>query len=204
MDVSLMDVAMLIIGLSVAVLAVFMVQTLRKAQTSLESAGKALLEVKSAIHEWKDDVAELVGSAKKLTDHAQNQLTAIDPLMASVREAGEALQEVAGAAHNFSSIWSSKLRRRAQTAAAKEAELAAEQTEREIEESYAIMESDDSPYMNMNSAVTADAAGSSGQSAQIEMARAHLKAKAAKKSATPVWMEWMETGMHVARLIAKR
>lgn len=184
MGISLMDAAMIIIGASVAILAIFMVQTLRKAQMSLESAGKTLLEVKGAIHEWRSEVTELVDSAKKLTDNAQNQLTAIDPLMATVREAGEALHEIAGAAHNFSSIWSNKLRRRAETAAAKEAQREAEQQEREKEESYAIMKTDSSIYR--------------------EMAHAHLKADEAKKSGTPAWMEWMETGMQVARLIAKR
>ncbi|MFC5649350.1 DUF948 domain-containing protein [Paenibacillus solisilvae] len=203
MGVSLMDVAMLIIGLSVAFLAIFMIQTLRKAQSSLESAGKTLLEVQGAIHEWKGDVAELVGSAKKITDRVDSQLTAIDPLMATVREAGEALHEVAGVAHNFSSLWTSKLRRRAETAAAKEAQRAAEQKEREIEESYAIMETDGSIYVDMDSAGTAEAARIHAHSAQREMANAHLKAKAAQ-SGTPAWMEWMETGMRVARLIAKR
>ncbi|QYR20869.1 DUF948 domain-containing protein [Paenibacillus sp. sptzw28] len=191
------DIAMLVIGLSVAVLAVFMVQTLRKVQTSLDAAGKTLLEVQQVIHVWKDDIGDLVGSARKLTDRVDEQIGAIEPLMASVRETGAALHEVAGVAHGFSSLWSAKLRRRAEAAAAKDAaKAAAAKRKMEAEKKEAIT--------GRSIAAMESAPSSEGASINTGSGRDGYMHSSAMAEQTPAWLAWMETGVHVARLFAKR
>lgn len=204
------EIAMILIGVSVAVLAVFLVQTLRKVQVSLDAAGRTLQEVQLAIRGWKDEIGdlvgnagELVGSARKLSDRVDEQIGSIEPLMATVRETGEALHEVAGVAHDFSSIWSAKLRKRAEAAAAKEAAkvqreaaaarraavAAAGRGHSDLEAAAAaegISLPDRQPYMPYG-----DSAGS-GYSHMSESAE------------PPAWLAWMETGVNVARLIARR
>lgn len=202
----MMDVAMLIIGLSVAVLVVVLVQTLRKAQTSIDAASKTIVELQQTIHTWKGDVAELVGSARRIADRADSQLAAVEPLMATVKEAGEALHEVASVAHGFSSIWTSKLRRRQEAAAAKEA-VRAEEAERRAsyDTSTAVESSYEGEPGSLHAASLAEAYGTD---VHVERRAAGgdpiVMAETAAARQAPAWLDWMETGVHVARLIARR
>ncbi|MBB3112059.1 uncharacterized protein YoxC [Paenibacillus phyllosphaerae] len=178
------EVAMLIIGLSVAVLVFFLIQTLKKVQTSLDAASKTLTEVQSVVHTVKGDVSEIVTSAKRIADQAESKLTAIDPLVESVRETGEVLNEVATVAHNFSSIWTDKLKQRAQTLAAKqEARKAAKEAAASLEPvpSLAI----DAGHDSLRPAHSISVEGQAGN----------------VKSSSLSWLDWMETGVKVARAI---
>ncbi|MBW7474668.1 DUF948 domain-containing protein [Paenibacillus oenotherae] len=205
----MMDVAMIIIGLSVAVLVVVLVQTLRKAQTSIDAASKTIVELQHTIHAWKGDVAELVGSARRIADRADGQLAAVEPLMATVKEAGEALHEVASVAHGFSSVWTSRLRRRQEAAAAKEA-VRAEEAERQAAYAAASTEGflngvDEREIAGMQAASLAEA---NGRNVRVERYAAGgdpiVMAETAAAKQTPAWLDWMETGVHVARLFARR
>lgn len=203
MDV--MDVVMIIIGLSVAVLAVVLVQTLRKAQTSIDAASKTIVELQQTIHTWKSDVAELVGSARRIADRADGQLAAVEPLMATVKEAGEALHEVASVAHGFSSIWTSKLRRRQEAAAAKEA---AKSEEAERQAAYDAVMADGGYDGETGSLQAASLAEAYGADVHVDRHAAGggpiMMADRAADRRSPAWLDWMETGVHVARLIARR
>lgn len=201
----MMDVAMIIIGLSVAVLVVVLVQTLRKAQTSIDAASKTIVELQQTIHTWKGDVAELVGSARRIADRADGQLAAVEPLMATVKEAGEALHEVASVAHGFSSIWTSKLRRRQEAAEAKEEARAEEAKRRAAYDTSSVEASYEGEPGSMHAAALAEAYGTD---VHVERRAAGgdsiVMAEAAAARQAPAWLDWMETGVHVARLIARR
>ncbi|CAH1223998.1 hypothetical protein PAECIP111893_05063 [Paenibacillus plantiphilus] len=201
----MMDVAMLIIGLSVAVLVVVLVQTLRKAQTSIDAASKTIVELQQTIHTWKGDVAELVGSARRIADRADSQLAAVEPLMATVKEAGEALHEVASVAHGFSSIWTSKLRRRQEAAEAKEAARAEEAKQRASYDPSSVEASYEGEPGSLHAASLAEAYGTD---VHVERRAAGgdpiVMAETAAARQAPAWLDWMETGVHVARLIARR
>ncbi|PZD94681.1 hypothetical protein DNH61_17165 [Paenibacillus sambharensis] len=108
-----MEIAMLIIAVSVAVLVVFLVKALRKATDSLDTANATLTEARDAINMWKDDVQHLVVSVKDLTNQVNRQVEAVDPLMASVRDMGEALHEVTTTAKEASVTWMDKVKERA-------------------------------------------------------------------------------------------
>jgi len=208
-DMSGTDIAMIVIGVSVALIAIFLVQTLRKVQTSLDAAGKTLQEVQQAIHVWKDDVGDLVGSARKLTDRVDDQIVAIEPLMATVRETGEALHEVAGVAHKFSSIWSAKLNRRAQAAAVKDAAKAAAQRENEARKQ--LYQADGQAaggtgrgIVTMETAAAAEGASGINGGIAVDSSGYVHSSDPAEQEQVPAWLAWVETGAHVARLIAKR
>lgn len=115
----LLEIAVLIIALSVAVLTAAFVQTLRQARTSLERASEALREVQDAVRIWKDDVEKLASSLNGLTERAGRQLDAVDPLMSSFRNVGETLREITAAAHEVSAGWASLLKTKADKAAAR-------------------------------------------------------------------------------------
>ncbi|MCQ6562705.1 DUF948 domain-containing protein [Paenibacillus mendelii] len=189
----LFEIAMLIIGLSVAVLVVFLIQTLKKVQTSLDAATTTMTEVQQVVQTVKGDVGEIVNSAKRIADQAEGKLTAIDPLVETVRETGEVLHEVASVAHDFSSIWTDRLKRRAEAAAAKQqAKAAQEQSAAARMDSYA---ADDVPEINMG-------AGHDGLNGPHHIT---VEAEpAVKASFSPSWLDWMETGVRVARVIAKQ
>ncbi|GGD94533.1 hypothetical protein GCM10010911_61500 [Paenibacillus nasutitermitis] len=208
MSMSGTDIAMILIGLSVAVLAIFLVQTLKKVQTSLDAAGKTLQEVQLAIHGWKDDIGDLVGSARKLTDRVDDQIDSIQPLMATVRETGEALHEVAGVAHNFSSIWSAKLRRRAEAAALKDAAKASREAEAKRLAALSAVNANTSgtgrEMIDMQTAAAAEGFSGDLPGATAIDKSGYLHTTAVPEQQTPAWLSWMETGVHVAKLITRR
>lgn len=112
----MMEFAVMIMAVSVAVLVVYLVMTLKKVQTSLDTANQTLGEARDAIHSWKGDVQGLVVSVKDLTNQVNRQIDAVDPLMASVRDMGEAIHEVTSSAKEVTESWMGKLRSQAQKA----------------------------------------------------------------------------------------
>ncbi|UVI31137.1 DUF948 domain-containing protein [Paenibacillus spongiae] len=189
----LFEIAMLIIGLSVAALVVFLIQTLKKMQTSLDAATRTMTEVQQVVQTVKGDVGEIVNSAKRIADQAEGKLTAIDPLVETVRETGEVLHEVASVAHNFSSLWTDRLKRRAEAAAAKQqAKDAREQAASASMQAYA---ADDMPEIGM---------GAGHDRLQVPHHNTVEPEHAGKTGFSPSWLDWMETGVRVARVIANQ
>ncbi|MFB9327522.1 DUF948 domain-containing protein [Paenibacillus aurantiacus] len=177
------EIAMLIIGLSVAVLVFFLIQTLKKVQTSLDAASRTLTEVQGVVQTVKGDVSEIVTSARRIADQAEGKLTAIDPLVETVRETGEVLHEVASVAHNFSSLWTERLNRRAQMSAVKQqAKLAAEEA------------------AAANTRISMDA-GHDGLRPAHTISVEGSRALHADVKPSPSWLDYVETGVKVARAI---
>ncbi|MBW7455280.1 hypothetical protein K0U00_14740, partial [Paenibacillus sepulcri] len=147
------------------------------------------------------------GSARKLTDRVDEQIGSIEPLMATVRETGEALHEVAGVAHNFSSLWSAKLRRRAEAAAVKDAAKAARDAEAKRNAAYSAVNTGagltGGETAGMQTAVTAEGASTNWME-EAPLDKSGYLHTTAEPQSTPAWLAWMETGVHVAKLIARR
>ncbi|WP_052702981.1 DUF948 domain-containing protein [Paenibacillus beijingensis] len=180
----LLEISVLIIAIAVAVLVVFLVQTLKKAQASLEAASGAIKEVQSAIKEWKGDVDDLVVSVKDLTKQVNHQIDAVDPLMASVREVGQTVHEVAAAAREFSTGWTMKLRRKAREAAAvADAENRASLSAKNAGAAYA------GTAVPVKPGIAATGERPAGVTASPEPA------------GSASWMEWLDVGVQALKLI---
>lgn len=179
----LLEISVLIIAIAVAVLVVFLVQTLKKAQASLDAASSAIREVQSAINEWKGDVDDLVVSVKDLTNQVNHQIDSVDPLMASVREVGQTVHELAAAAREFSSGWTMRLRRKAhQSAVAAAVETGSSLPVRDAEPAYA------------GTAVPLQ------QGAPVTGERP-VGVQAPEPAGTPALMQWIDLGVQAFRLI---
>ncbi|WP_274649089.1 DUF948 domain-containing protein [Paenibacillus humicola] len=186
----MLDIAMLLIGISVAVLTVFAILMLRKAQASFNAASLALREVRDAVHIWKDDIEGLVRSARKLTDQVQGQLAAAEPAIETVRETGEALHELAAAARGISSVWSAKLQRKARTAAEKEAAA------RRTAEMTSAAAAPGTAAARLEAAAAAERPAYPGPGTESEASP--------EQAALPAWLVWAETGLHAAKWLARR
>ncbi|OXM13168.1 DUF948 domain-containing protein [Paenibacillus herberti] len=184
-------ISVLIIAISIAVLVVFLVQTLRKAQQSMEAASGAIREVQGAIKEWKGDVDALVISVKDLTNQVNHQIDAVDPLMASVREVGTTVHEVAAAAREFSSGWTNRLRRKAHESA-----VATELKTEGIKASLPAVGADSLSSSAVGTAVPLRAgAAAPGQPPQ------KIPVVAEEPAGAPAWVGWLDVGIQAARLI---
>ncbi|SDT15347.1 Uncharacterized protein YoxC, contains an MCP-like domain [Paenibacillaceae bacterium GAS479] len=187
-------ISVLIIAISIAVLVVFLVQTLRKAQQSMEAASGAIREVQGAIKEWKGDVDALVVSVKDLTNQVNHQIDAVDPLMASVREVGTTVHEVAAAAREFSSGWTNRLRRKAHESAVT-SELKTEGIKASL------------PAVGADS-LSSSAAAYAGTAVPLRAGAAavgqsphKVPVVAEEPAGAPAWIGWLDVGIQAARLI---
>lgn len=114
----IIEISVLIMALSVAALVIFLIQTLRKAQHSIETANETLREARDLIHSSKDDVEGLVGNVRDLIAQVNTQVGAVEPLMSSVRDVGTVVHEVTTAAREVSTSWMGSLKRKSQHAVA--------------------------------------------------------------------------------------
>ncbi|MBD2844918.1 DUF948 domain-containing protein [Paenibacillus sp. IB182496] len=114
----IIEISVLIMAIAVAVLVIFLVQTMRKAQASIETANETLKEARDLVHSSKDDVEDLVISVRGLVDQVNKQISAIDPLMLTVRDVGTAAHELTNSAKQVSVSWMDKLNRQAGDAVA--------------------------------------------------------------------------------------
>lgn len=188
---TVIGISVLIIAISIAVLVVFLVQTLQKVQTSLEAASGAIREVQGAVKEWKGDVDELVISVKDLTNQVNHQIDAVDPLMASVREVGTTVHEVAAAAREFSSGWTSRLRRKAHDSA-----VAAE-----LEEEGITADVTPAPMRASAAAYTGTAVPLRSGAAAVGQPPKKVPIVSEEPAGPPAWVGWLDVGIQAARLI---
>ncbi len=112
----MIEISVLIMAIAVVVLVAFLVITLRKVQTSLDTVNQTLAEAKSAIHMWKDDVEGLIVSVKDLTQQVNRQVEAVDPLMMSVKDMGEAVHTITSSVKEVSASFVSRMKNGAQNA----------------------------------------------------------------------------------------
>ncbi|MFC3788843.1 DUF948 domain-containing protein [Paenibacillus sp. GCM10012307] len=109
----LIEISVLIMAIAVVVLVVFLIQTLREAQASIQTANETLRETKELVHQSKEDVQELMKGVSELIHQVNQQVGAVEPLMSSVRNVGTAVNEVTAAAKEASAAWSGSLKRQA-------------------------------------------------------------------------------------------
>jgi len=96
------QISVAVIAVAFTVLVVFLVRTLVSAQQSLNKTTETLQEIKETIDELSTEVQGVVRQANTITIDLQHKMEQIDPVMESVKNVGEVLNEVTVAARQVS------------------------------------------------------------------------------------------------------
>ncbi|MFK4303622.1 MULTISPECIES: DUF948 domain-containing protein [unclassified Paenibacillus] len=98
----LTQVSIFIIAIAFAVLVIFLIKTLKAAQGSLEKATQTLQDVQKTVDELSYEVKQTVRHANDITADVDHKLKQVEPVMESVKNLGEVLNEVTLAAKQAS------------------------------------------------------------------------------------------------------
>ncbi|MEK3797415.1 DUF948 domain-containing protein [Peribacillus sp. FSL H8-0477] len=82
------------IALAFIWLVVYLITTLQKGMTTLGEANKTLADVRNAIHDLSDESKQLLRTANEITVDVKSKMKAVDPLLDSAQDVGEAIHAV--------------------------------------------------------------------------------------------------------------
>lgn len=82
------------IALAFIWLVVFLITTLQKGMTTLGEANQTLADVRNAIHDLSDESKQLLRTANDITVDIKSKIKAVDPLLESAQDVGEAIHVV--------------------------------------------------------------------------------------------------------------
>lgn len=99
---SITQVSVALIAIAFTVLVVFLIRTLKAAENSLNKTAQTLEEVQKTIEELSYEVKQVVRQANGITEDVQNKMKSIDPVLATVKNVGDVLNEVSLAAKQVS------------------------------------------------------------------------------------------------------
>lgn len=102
------QISVAIIAVAFAVLVFFLIRTLKSAQASLDNVSQTLQEVRTTIDELSYEVKQTVRHANDITADVQHKMKQIDPVMESVQNLGDVLNEVSAAAKQVSTTMISR------------------------------------------------------------------------------------------------
>lgn len=98
----IMEISALIAAIAFAVLVIYLIRTLLTAQQSLERVSSTLAALEQTVNGINGDLQNVVKNANEVTANVQQQLNKMTPLINSIENAGEALEEVTSAAKQVS------------------------------------------------------------------------------------------------------
>ncbi|MNN52078.1 hypothetical protein D3C81_1667540 [compost metagenome] len=104
------QISVALIAVAFAVLVIFLIKTLRAAEQSLHTTAQTLQEVQKTIDELSVEVKQVVRQANELTSDLQHKMDQVDPVLESVKNVGEVLNEVTLAAKQVSSSFIGKIK----------------------------------------------------------------------------------------------
>lgn len=84
-----------LIAVAFAALAVFAILAIRRMMRSLDETSKTLSEVRAAVSGLSREAEDILGEAALITEDVRGKIKAVDPIVATVQEAGEVLHTVA-------------------------------------------------------------------------------------------------------------
>jgi uncharacterized protein YoxC len=97
------QISLAIIALAFVALVIFLIKTLKAAEQSLVTTTQTLQEVQKTIDDLSSELKQVVKQANDITGDVQLKMRQIDPMMETVKNAGEVLNEVTLAAKQVSS-----------------------------------------------------------------------------------------------------
>ncbi|WP_209865639.1 DUF948 domain-containing protein [Paenibacillus shirakamiensis] len=92
-----------VIALAFVALVVFLIKTLKAAENSLDKTSQTLQEVQKTIDELSYEVKQVVRHANGITEDVQGKMKKIDPVLETVKNVGDILNEVTISAKQVSS-----------------------------------------------------------------------------------------------------
>lgn len=98
----IVEISVFIAAAAFAVLVFYVIRTLLTAQQSLERVSSTLATLEQTVVGMKADLQSAVKHTNEMTANVQQQLHKITPLMNSIENAGQALEEVTSAAKQVS------------------------------------------------------------------------------------------------------
>ncbi|AWB47045.1 DUF948 domain-containing protein [Paenibacillus sp. CAA11] len=91
-----------LIAVAFAALVVYLIKTLKAAETSLDKTSQTLQEVQKTIDELSYEVKQVLRQANGITEDVQHKMKQIDPVLETVKNVGDVLNEVTLAAKQVS------------------------------------------------------------------------------------------------------
>ncbi|MNI34326.1 hypothetical protein D3C73_883150 [compost metagenome] len=104
------QISIALIAVAFAVLVVFLIKTLRAAEVSLHTTAQTLQDVQKTIDGLSVEVKQVVRQANQLTSDLQHKMDQVDPVLESVKNVGEVLNEVTLAAKQVSSSFIGRIK----------------------------------------------------------------------------------------------
>lgn len=112
------EISVAVAAATFVVLVVYLVKTLKAAEQSLQSTTETLREVQKTIDELGSEVKQAVKQANDLTGDLQYKMKQLDPVLESVKNAGEVLGEVTLATKQVSAALAGRIKSRPKAAKA--------------------------------------------------------------------------------------
>lgn len=106
------QISVAVVALAFVVLVVYLVKTLKAAEQSLHTTTTTLQEVQKTIDQLGFEVKQIVKQANDLTGDIQHKMKQIDPVLESVKNAGEVLNEVTLATKQVSVALAGRIKNR--------------------------------------------------------------------------------------------
>ncbi|GIP54596.1 MULTISPECIES: DUF948 domain-containing protein [Paenibacillus] len=104
------EISVALIAVAFAVLVVFLIKTLKAAEKSLDKTTQTLQEVQKTIDELSYEVKNVVRQANDITGDLQHKMEQIDPVLESVKNVGDVLNEVTLAAKQVSTAFIDRIK----------------------------------------------------------------------------------------------
>ncbi|WP_334076078.1 MULTISPECIES: DUF948 domain-containing protein [Paenibacillus] len=104
------ELSVALIAVAFTVLVIFLIKTLKAAEKSLDKTTQTLQEVQKTIDELSYEVKHVVRHANDLTGDLQHKMEQIDPVLESVKNVGEVLNEVTLAAKQVSTAFIDRIK----------------------------------------------------------------------------------------------
>ncbi|MBS2967407.1 DUF948 domain-containing protein [Metabacillus sp. KIGAM252] len=83
-----------IAAVAFTILVVFLIMTLRKVMVTLAETKKTLSDARSAVNGLTEEAEELIHTANQISVDVKGKVKAVDPLIESVHDVGEVIQNV--------------------------------------------------------------------------------------------------------------
>lgn len=106
------QISVAVVAVAFVVLVVYLIKTLRAAEQSLHTTTTTLQEVQKTIDQLGFEVKQIVKQANDLTGDLQHKMKQIDPVLESVKNAGEVLNEVTLATKQVSVALAGRIKNR--------------------------------------------------------------------------------------------
>ncbi|WP_020617036.1 DUF948 domain-containing protein [Paenibacillus daejeonensis] len=88
------EISVVVAVLAFSCLVYYVIQILNKGMSTLSETNKTLTEVRNAVHGLTKEAGQFIHTANEISTEVKGKMETIDPLLESVHDVGEVLQNV--------------------------------------------------------------------------------------------------------------